>query len=109
MRAGELRCYVYIEQRATTQVGAGDQATSYTTFLEGYAAITPLTGRELIAAQAANSAATHRIKMRYASGVTTAMRVRYGSRYFNIVSPPRNVDERSREMVFEAEEGLADG
>lgn len=77
--------------------------------MTAYASVEPLSGRELIAAQAANSVATHKISMRYAAGVTTAMRVKYGSRFFNIVSPPRNVGEMGREMVFEAEEGLNNG
>lgn len=109
MRAGKLRKYITIEQRGTGQDAAGSQVSTWTTVLSAYASIEPLSGRELIAAQAIHNETTHRVTMRYRSEVLAKMRVNLGGRYFNILTPPRNTEERGREMVFEASEGLTNG
>ena len=36
--------------------------------------------------------------MRYQSGVDSTMRIKFGSRIFEIISPPINFEERNQEM-----------
>ena len=109
LRAGLLRHYAAIEQRSITQDSNLDQSSTWTTFLQDWMAIEPMSGRELIAAAAVQNVATHLITMRFRAGVTAQMRVNYNGRFFNITSPPRNYEERGRMMEFEAQEGLVSG
>jgi len=109
MRAGELRRRVTIQQRTTTLDTYGGQSTAWTDFAKNVpCSISPLNGRELMAAQAVNSEVSHTISMRYLAGLTAAMRILYGTRVFNIQGVI-NVDERNREMTVLASEGLNDG
>ena len=114
IRAGQLRKVVDIESPPTGQTSSGDPNTNWGTFLsQVHASIEPLSGRELIAAAAVQNAGTHLVTMRYRQGVTAKMRVKYstlsGIRYFNIISPPRNIEERGHKMEFEVQEGLKNG
>lgn len=115
MRAGRLRTFITIEQQSTALVGPGDQSQVWTMFLQAWAEIVALTGKELVAGDAVQNLATYQVRMRYSPGVTARMRVRYddaregATRYLNIVSPPRNTDQRGAEMIFEVQEGVSDG
>lgn len=51
-----------------------------------WAAIDPISGREFYAAEQSQSEVSHKIRCRYRSGLTTAMRIKYGKRIFQIVS-----------------------
>jgi SPP1 family predicted phage head-tail adaptor len=109
MRAGRLTKRVTFQERSTTLVGAGDQSETWSNSFNDWVALEPLSGRELIAGASVQNVSTHRVTMRYRDDVNARMRIKYGDRYFNITSPPRNTDERNRELVFEAQEGLVDG
>lgn len=109
MRSGELKHYVEFQTRAITQTAYLDQDTTWTTTFEDWIKIEPLSSRDLIAAQAINAAVTHKVTMRFRAGITVAMRILYGSRIFDIRTPPRNTREQSRMMEFECEEGLTSG
>lgn len=108
MRAGDLRKRVLIEQRATTQDTFGEQVQTWTTFASAWAAIDPLSGREMLAAQAFNQEVTHSIEIRYISGVNARMRINYGGRLFNI-NAVLNENERNRKLVLTCSELLNDG
>lgn len=108
MRAGLMRKRITIQQRATTVDSYGEQSSTWTDVKTVWASIDPATGSELYAAQSIRAEMTHAVKIRYLSGVTAKMRVKYGSRYFNVTAV-RNVDERNREMQLMCVEGLADG
>lgn len=51
-----------------------------------WAAIDPISGREFYAAEQSQSEVTHKVRLRYRSGLTTAMRIYLGSRRFKIIS-----------------------
>lgn len=110
MRAGKLRHWVTIQQLPSGKSGqtsAGDPSSAWTEVISAWAAIDPLSGREIReAAAAVQNVGTHLITMRYHAGITAKMRVLFGSRVFNIVSPPRNHEERGRRMEFDVQEGL---
>jgi SPP1 family predicted phage head-tail adaptor len=114
MRAGDLRRRVIVQKRTTTQDTFGQQATTWSDVLTGVPAdIQPLSGRELVVAQAVNAAVTHQITMRWhpllADPVAVAaMRVKYVTpqvtRYFNVAAS-LNVDERNKTIELSAIEG----
>lgn len=84
LRSGELNRRITIQQRATSTDSYGQQATTWADVLSCWAAIEPLDGRELLLAQAINAEVTHRLTVRYRTGITAAMRATYQGRLFNI-------------------------
>lgn len=85
--AGRLRHRVTIEELASELDSDGAQVDSWITFGDGRALpaeISPLSARELIAAQAVHSKVTTRIRLRYRTGITAAMRVRHRDMVYEI-------------------------
>lgn len=110
MRSGDLRKRVTFQVRSTVSDAFGQQSSVWTDLFTIWAGIEGLSARELYAAQAVQSEVTHTIMVRYRPefalpAVVAAMRVLYGARVFNI-SGAVNVNERNREIVISASEGL---
>lgn len=100
MRAGTLRHRVTIERPVDARDGFGQAVHGWETFATRWAEVRGLSGRELFEAQQNMSRATHTVRMRDVSGVTTDMRIKDDrNRYLNILSA-LDAEGRSRETVF---------
>lgn len=101
MRAGTARHQIVIQQRSDTQSASGAMIPAWTTFATLNAAIDPLQGRELQAAQQVVATVSHRISCLYLPGVKPSMRVQYvvgaSTRYFDI-NAVINVTELGRDL-----------
>ena len=87
MRSGELNRLIDIEALTVTDDGMGSSVESWTTFKSGvWAAVWPVSAKEQIKAGKTELVVTHRIRIRYLSGLTSDMRIKYNGSYFNIVS-----------------------
>lgn len=64
-----------------------------------WAAIDPISGKEFYAAQQSQSEVSHKVRCRYRSGLTTAMRIKFGSRKFKIISII-NWEERGESLLI---------
>jgi len=111
MRAGDLRHTIVIEQKGATLDSFGGESTTWSTVKTMYGEVMPLSGREREAAQAIHPDISHQVTVRYqplfANPVSVAnMRLRFGSRIFNILAP-LNVDERGEWVQIMASEGMA--
>jgi SPP1 family predicted phage head-tail adaptor len=73
-----------------------------------WASISPLIGRELLAAQAVQAETSHRVTIRFRSGVSAKCRILLGTRVFRVVAPPRDTDERHRELVLDCAEVIGE-
>ena len=93
MRAGELRKRVAIESVASTVNTYGEPSSTWSTDATVWAAIDPVSGSETNIASELTGIITHKIKVRYRSGLTAANRLTYDSRTFEVVSS-RNWQER---------------
>jgi len=103
MRSGRLRHRVTIQQPVPDRsIGGEDSWHDYATV---WAAIEPLRGREYLAAQQEGAEVTGRITMRYIAGVKQTMRIKHGSRIYEIVSPI-NPEERNAELQLMVKEVL---
>lgn len=51
-----------------------------------WAAIDPISGKEFYAAEQSQSEVSHKVRCRYRAGITSAMRIKYGTRIFSILS-----------------------
>ncbi len=105
MRGGPLRCRITIEAPVETQGSDGSIATTWETFIEAWASIEPLIGREYFAQQREQATVSHKIRMRYQPGIKHKMRVAWGTRIFEIESV-LNVGERNRENVLMCQESV---
>ncbi len=99
MRAGKLRHWITIQTRTDTMDSYGEPIPAWTIFDQVWASIEPITGREYFASKETRSQSTHRIRIRYRSGITTKMRISWDSRLFDIESI-LNTEERDRELVL---------
>lgn len=109
MRIGRLRHRVTVQQRASTRDAHGEPAQTWTDlYADVWAAVEPLSARELMAAGVVQGEVTHRVLLRYRSGITTKNRILFGERVFD-VRGVRNLDERGHELELLCTEGESNG
>lgn len=97
MLAGSLRHRLQLQRRDVTVDAAGQDIVTWTTYATVWGMIEPLRGRELVAAQQAQSQTTVHIRIRYVNGVLTQHRIVFGSKTYaiNAIADPA---ERNREL-----------
>ena len=100
MRAGKLRHRVTIQEPIITQNDYYETVETWQDFAMCDASIGPLTAREFFNAAQVQSDVTHKVEIRYVPGVTSAMRLLFGSRVLNILAV-LSADERgtSQELL----------
>lgn len=112
-RAGDRRHLVQVQKRNTQGNDDGSPSSDWVAIFSTKASIEALSGRELMAAQALQSEVSHQINVVYRPEwanpkQSASYRILLGTRIFNIHSA-YNVDERNREVLIMASEGLNDG
>ena len=104
MRVGELRHRVSIQTQVETSDGMGGSVISWSdVYNDVPAAIWPLSANERLDSMKLELQTTHKIRIRYLSGLTADNRIVFGSRTFNIISII-NADERNRQLDILATE-----
>lgn len=91
------------EETETFANSLGGITTTWATATTVWASIRPLSAKESFMAQQAQSDADMEIRIRYYSSLTTHYRVKYGTRYFQILSI-LNTNERNEEQVLVCKE-----
>lgn len=86
MRIGSLNKRIELQYATKSPDGAGGFSTSYVVAATVYAAVWPTSANEVKAANAVTMVVSHRIRIRYRSGIKSNWRLKMGNRYFNIVS-----------------------
>lgn len=84
MQAGKLNQRIELQSATTAADSYGEPIQTWATYATVWAAVVPLSGRELIYAQQVSSETNIRITIRYTSSVAVGHRVKYGTRYFDI-------------------------
>lgn len=105
MRAGELDKVISIQKQVDVSDNMGgftqtwvDLVTGTATDTDIWAAIWPASAKEQIMSEKEVGTITHKIRIRYRTGVTSDMRVKYGSSYFGILAPPINTNMANRRL-----------
>lgn len=98
MRIGPLRRRLEL-QAVTTTTDQGSQVEAWSTVSRPYCEVRELVGREKWLANQVNAEVAVRIKLRWRSGVTGAMRFRDGATVYNIAGVPSDPDGRRRELI----------
>lgn len=106
MKAGILNKQVTLQTESRSSDSAGGATVTWGDTATVWAAIDPKSALERFEAEQLNAKVSHVITIRYRSGVTSAMRVKYGSRTFNILAPV-NPLEKNEELRLECEELIA--
>lgn len=112
MRAGPLRQYVTVEALENEIDSDGALIETWVPAFDGQllaAEISPLSGRELIAAQAIQSKVTTRIRIRYRPGVLPSMRVRHRSTVYNIDAVIADSETLNQYITLQCLSGVSDG
>ena len=97
MRAGTLDQRVTLEQRVEGQDEAGQPFEDWLPYLSAWAAVYPLRGREIVAADAVAAITDVRVIIRYRPGITPAMRVQHGTDTY-LIESVANIASANREI-----------
>jgi SPP1 family predicted phage head-tail adaptor len=103
MRAGTLNRRVQLQRPVTDVDAEGRTGDVWTAVATVWATVEPLQGREALLAAQAQTTLTHRVRIRYRTGVTARMRLVYGARIFDIQSVI-DTGEARRELVLDCQE-----
>ena len=105
MQAGQNRHACVIEQQTTGSADEFGHPTEdgWETYRQWWARFEPTTSREFYRASQVQSDMTALIAGRYVPSVTSEMRVRFGTRKFNILGVI-NVEERGKELQLVCKE-----
>jgi SPP1 family predicted phage head-tail adaptor len=83
---GDLNKRVTIQHKTRVADGMGGFADTWNDTATVWAAIWPVSASDLIQAAQTTLVVTHRIRIRYRSTFKAAWRVKFGNRYFSIIS-----------------------
>lgn len=105
MNIGNMRHRVTIEKIVKKTDPYGDPYDDWGEHATVWAAIEPLTGREYWGAQQVDSEVAGKIRIRYLSDINPTMRVKFGTRIYEILAVI-NVNERNEELTLMVREKL---
>ncbi len=105
MIAGKLNKKVTIQSAVEVQSNTGEVTTTWVLLAVVWASVTPLVGNELYKLKSVDAKISVKIRIRYISGITTKMRILYGSRSLNILSII-NIKEKNKELLIMCDEIL---
>lgn len=113
MQAGQLRQTIVLQRRDLQRDSHGAQVPTWSDVAKLRAAVMPLTGREVLAAQAFSAQLSHQIVVRFTRCLADPLelpklRILYGQRIFNIHAALDD-EERHRQLTLLVSEGLTDG
>ena len=84
--AGDLSKRVTLQHPTMVSDGMGGWTVTFTDAATVWGAIWPVSANDTIQANATVLVVTHRIRIRYRSVLKTSWRIKFGNRYFAIVS-----------------------
>lgn len=90
--AGAMDQRVIIQQRATGLDAHGQESTTWQDLATVWARVTPLRGRDFIAAAQMQATFDARVHIRYRTDVTAGMRLMWGAQPLELVGAPVDVD-----------------
>jgi SPP1 family predicted phage head-tail adaptor len=99
--AASLRDRLTIQNVSRVSDGQGGFTETWNDGTTVWANITPMKGYEKFQAMQMQTPLTHKIAMRYTSEVTTASRLKFGTRVFE-VKEVINIEERGRFLAIKA-------
>jgi hypothetical protein len=99
INAGNLRERVTVQQATESRNGIGETVLSWATFATVWASVEGVSAREALTAGQNEVSITHKVQMRYLTGLTQRMRLQWRGRTLEIVSLLEH-DNRSRHELI---------
>ena len=99
MDAGTLRERVTVQQATETRNSIGESLLSYTTFEVVWASVQGVSAREFLLAGQQQVEVSHRVKMRYLTGLTSGMRLLWRGRTLEIISILEHENRSVHELI----------
>ena len=110
MRNGKLRHLIVIQELDLTQnATTGDMVKEWTDCFHVWASIEPLSAREFIAAQAAQSEVSARVTIRYQAGISSEMRIKHGDVVYKIAGIMPDAKSGKEYLAIMVAQGVHDG
>lgn len=106
IESGQLRSRVQIQTRTRTTDSMGGATVTWAEHTSTWAEIVPKGANEAFWAKHLEHRVTHKITIRYLSGITSDMRILFGTRVFQIKGI-LNWEEKNRYLILSCEEGVA--
>lgn len=97
LHAGKFRHRVTIKEKSVTRNTYGEETVTWVEIGTYWGSVEPIRGREFVEMRQAQAEITTRIRIRYISGITPAMKAFYDSREYDIMDVI-HVEERQREI-----------
>ena len=96
---GRLRERVTIQQATESRNSLGEVTQTWSTFVERWASVEGLSGREVLLSGQQQTEVTHRVRMRYVEGMTQQMRILWRGRVFEITSLLEHHNRTEHELL----------
>lgn len=110
INAGKYRHIVTLQKSVATSNAYGEKnrrdEDNWEDVVKIRAAILPISGKDKFGADMITTDITHRIQMRFLKGIDSHMRIKFGDRIFDIVSPPINFQEKNIEIQLMCKERI---
>jgi SPP1 family predicted phage head-tail adaptor len=97
--AGSLRERVTVQQASESRNALGETVLSWATFAERWASVEGVSSRELLQYGQQQIEVSHRVRMRWLSGLTQSMRIVWRGRTLEIVSLFEHGNRSEHELV----------
>lgn len=99
MNAGQLRERVTVQQAAETRNALGEVVQSWSALSTRWASVEGVSARELLSSGQQQIEMSHRVRMRYMSGLTQQMRLLWRNRVLEIVSILEHGNRTEHELL----------
>ena len=99
MNAGDLRERVTVQTPTESRNRLGESIATWATFAEVWASVNGVTAREFLLAGQQQTEISHRVQMRYLTGLTQQMRISWRGRTFEIISILERENRSEHELL----------
>ena len=96
---GRLRERVTIQSATEARNSIGEVVQTWGTFVEVWASVDGLSGREVLQSGQQQTEVTHRVRMRYVTGLTQRMRLSWRGRILEITSLLEHNNRTEHELL----------
>lgn len=97
MNIGVLNKKITIQSKTSTTDNLGGYNDVWSDLVTVFAAIWPVSASDVVANNTTTMIISHRVRIRYRNGIMSNMRIKFGARYFAIVSII-NVNEANKQL-----------
>ena len=99
MDIGKLRERVTVQQASDNRNSLGEAVQTWSTFATRWASVEGISSREFFLQGQQQTEASHRVRMRYPSGLTQQMRLQWRGRTLEIVSLLEHGNRTEHELL----------